>query len=146
MPQILFSQFVIWPFILLHFLKVSNGGNRIVMECRFHWTHWKKWCHNFIIKYSIYSVGMRAQLLSHVRLCDPMYSSPPGSSVHRIFPARILGSGLPFLPPGESSKSRDQTHLSCISCIAGEFFTTEPLGEPYLRYFRTYILHCYLNV
>ena len=30
-------------------------------------------------------------LLSHVRLlCDPMNSSPPGSSVHEIFQARTL--------------------------------------------------------
>ena len=32
-------------------------------------------------------------------LCDPMDYSPPGSSVHGIFQARILG-GLPFLSPG----------------------------------------------
>ena len=36
-------------------------------------------------------------------------------------------SGLPFPFPGESSWSRDQTH---VSCIAGEFFTTEPPGKP----------------
>ena len=27
---------------------------------------------------------------SHVQLCGPIDCSPPGSSVHRIFPARIL--------------------------------------------------------
>ena len=27
---------------------------------------------------------------SHVQLCDPIYGSPPGSSVHRILQARIL--------------------------------------------------------
>ena len=31
-----------------------------------------------------------ACLLSHVRLCDPMDCSPPGSSVHGILQARIL--------------------------------------------------------
>ena len=35
-------------------------------------------------------------------------------------------SRLPFPFPGESSWSRDQTH---VPCIAGEFFTTEP-GKP----------------
>ena len=30
------------------------------------------------------SACMHAQSLSHVRLCDPMDSSPPGSSVNRI--------------------------------------------------------------
>ena len=29
-----------------------------------------------------------------------------------------------------SSQLRDRTHVSCISCIAGRFFTTEPLGKP----------------
>ena len=33
---------------------------------------------------------LSAQSLSHVRLCDPMNCSPPGSSVHGIFQARIL--------------------------------------------------------
>ena len=29
-------------------------------------------------------------MLSCLALCDPMHCSPPGSSVHRIFQARIL--------------------------------------------------------
>ena len=29
-----------------------------------------------------------------------------------------------------SSQSRDLTCVSCISCIAGRFFTAEPLGKP----------------
>jgi len=29
-------------------------------------------------------------VLSHVQLCDSTECSPPGSSVHGIFPARIL--------------------------------------------------------
>ena len=28
-----------------------------------------------------------------------------------------------------SSQSRDWTHISCCSCIAGRFFTTQPLGK-----------------
>ena len=35
-------------------------------------------------------------------------------------------SKLPYPPPGESSQPRDQTHISCVSCTAGRFFTTEP--------------------
>ena len=58
-------------------------------------------------------------------LCDPMDCSPPGSSVHGIFQARILEwvampSSRGFSPP------RDQTS---ISCIAGGFFTTESPGS-----------------
>ena len=33
-------------------------------------------------------------------LCNPKDCSPPGSSVHRVFKARIL-SGLPCSPPGD---------------------------------------------
>ena len=30
---------------------------------------------------------------------------------------------------GGSSQPSDQTHVSCVSYIAGGFFTTEPLGK-----------------
>ena len=37
------------------------------------------------------TVCMHAQFLSHVQLfCDPMDYSPPGSSVHGTFQARVL--------------------------------------------------------
>ena len=29
-----------------------------------------------------------------------------------------------------SSRPRDRTYVSCSSCIASRFFTTEPLGKP----------------
>ena len=55
-----------------------------------------------------------------------MNCSPPDSSVSGIFQAGILEwveiPLLPFLLQG-SSQSRDQT---CVSCITGRFFTTEP--------------------
>jgi len=37
---------------------------------------------------------------------------------------------LPWSPPRESSKPRDWAHISCFSCIAGRFFTSEPPGKP----------------
>ena len=39
-------------------------------------------------------------------------------------------SGLPFPSPGDFSRRRDHTHVSCLSCSAGGFFTAEPLAEP----------------
>ena len=57
--------------------------------------------------------------LSHVRLCDPMDCSLPGSSVHGILQARILEWVAISFSRG-SSQPRDQTR---ISCIAGRFFT-----------------------
>ena len=54
---------------------------------------------------------------SCLTLCDPM--SPPVSSVHGIFQARIL-EWVAILFSRGSSQTRDQT---LASCIAGKFFT-----------------------
>ena len=52
-------------------------------------------------------------------LCDPVEYSLLGSSVHRIFQARILQwVTIPF--SRESSQPRDRTR---VSCIAGRFFS-----------------------
>ena len=55
-------------------------------------------------------------------LCNPMDCSPPGSSVHGIFQARILGWDAMPSARG-SSQSRDWTCISYIASIAGRFFT-----------------------
>ena len=49
--------------------------------------------------------------------------SPPGSSVHGILQARIR-KWVAMSPSRGSSLPRDQTHISCISCIAGRFFSS----------------------
>ena len=73
------------------------------------------------------SASMHAKLLqSCLTLCDHMDCRPPGSSVHGIFQARIL-EWVAMLSSPASSRPRDRT---CISCIAGRFFTTEPLKKP----------------
>ena len=53
--------------------------------------------------------------------------SPPSSSVHGTFQARILEWVAISFSRG-SSQPRDQTP---VSCLAGRFFTTEPPEEPY---------------
>ena len=58
-----------------------------------------------------------------------MDCSPPGSSIHGISQAIILEWSV-ISCSRESSWPRDQTRVSCISCIAGRFFTTEPPGKP----------------
>ena len=46
-------------------------------------------------------------------LCDPVDCSPPGSSVHGISQARILGwVAISFSK--EYSRCKDRTHISCI--------------------------------
>jgi len=50
--------------------------------------------------------------------------SPPGSSTHRISQVRKLEWAVISSYRG-SSQTRDQTHVSCVSALAGGFFTTE---------------------
>ena len=57
--------------------------------------------------------------------CNPMDSSPPGSSVIGIPQDRILE---PWPPPGR----RDQTHVSCVSYIASGFFSHWAAWEAYM--------------
>ena len=52
-------------------------------------------------------------------LCDPMDSSPPGSSVHGIFQVRKLEWVTTAYSTG-SSQSRNRSHTSCVSCIGRE--------------------------
>ena len=59
---------------------------------------------------------------SFLTFCDSMDWSPPGSSVRGIFQARILEwVAIPF--SRGSFQPRDRTHVSCVSHIAGRFFT-----------------------
>ena len=78
-------------------------------------------------------LGMRLMLLClcslSIRLCptlcDPMDWSPLGSSVHGIFPTRILEWVVIFFTRG-SSQPRDRACVFCVCHNAGRFFTTEP--------------------
>ena len=66
---------------------------------------------------------------SNPALCDPVDYSPPGSSVHGIFQARIL-EWVAISSSRESSSPRVLPCISRVSCIAGGFFTTVPPGKP----------------
>ena len=62
-------------------------------------------------------------------LCNPMDCSPPGFSILGILQARIL-EWVAISSSRGSSQPRDQIHVSCVSCIPGEFFTSEAPGKP----------------
>ena len=65
---------------------------------------------------------VHVHLLSCVQLfCNFTDTSPPSSSVHGSFQARILE----WVARG-SFQPREWTHVSCVACIGGGFFTTEP--------------------
>ena len=57
-------------------------------------------------------------------LCNPMDGSPPGSSIHGIFPSENTGWAA-ISSSGGPSRPRDQTRVSHVSCIAGGFLITE---------------------
>ena len=75
-------------------------------------------------------------VFSCVHLCDHMDCSLPGSSVHGISPDENTGMGCHFLLQG-CSWPRDQTHISCISCI-GRQILYHKLGSSSL--FRSHLL------
>ena len=61
-------------------------------------------------------------------LCNPMDHSPLGSSVHGILQARIL-EWVSTSSSRWSSRPWDQTHVSCVSWIAGRFLTWGATGK-----------------
>ena len=66
------------------------------------------------------------QSLSRVQcFCDTVDHSPPDSSVHGSSQARTL-EWVAISSFTGSSQPRDRT---CVSCLAGRFFTTEPPGK-----------------
>ena len=67
----------------------------------------------------IYNINMCACSVAQLcsTLCNPMDCNPPGSSVHGIFQARILDwVAMPSFRI--SSPPRNQTRVSCVSCIS----------------------------
>ena len=62
---------------------------------------------------------------AHPNRCNPMDCSPPGSSIHEIFQARIL-EWVAISSSRGTSQPMDQTSISCRSFITGKFIITEP--------------------
>ena len=62
-------------------------------------------------------------------LCDPINCGPAGSSVHGIFQERI-GEWVAISFSRGSSQPRDQSQVSCVSCIGRQILTTAKPGNP----------------
>ena len=61
-------------------------------------------------------------------LLDPTDCSPPGSSVHGVFQARILE--WVAMPSSRGSfQPRDQTYISSAPALQADSLTPEPPGE-----------------
>ena len=88
-----------------------------------------------IVIYMCPNISCESISQSCLTLCDPTDRNLLGCSVHRILQARILEwVAIPF--SRGSSRHRDQTRVSCGSCIACRYFTNGPPGKPplHIRY------------
>ena len=87
------------------------------------------------------SLTMRACLLASVVSTSlwPFGCNPPGSSVHGILQAKIL-EWVATPSSRVSSPPRDRTRVSCNSCIAGGFFSPEPLGKPLFNHMWKFLI------
>ena len=62
-------------------------------------------------------------------LCNPKDCSPPGSSVHGIFPGKNNGVGC-IPTPGDLPDPAIKPMSPAFPALAGGFFTTEPPAKP----------------
>ena len=63
--------------------------------------------------------------------CDPMDCSPPGGSIHEILQAIIL-EWVAISSSRRSSRPKDRTHVSYITCIGRQvFLPLAPPGKPF---------------
>ena len=90
-------------------------------------TGWEAYNQGCYIPFS----SMHAQSLNHVPLCNPMDCSPPGSSAHGIFQARIL-EWVAISSSTGSFSPRDRTHISCISYIGRQILSHWVIWEVHL--------------
>ena len=77
--------------------------------------------------------------------CNPVNCTPPGSSVHEIFQARIL-EWVPISYSRGSSWPRDWTHTSCVSSIAGRVFYQWAIRKPYICTTAYLSIHLSVNI
>ena len=73
---------------------------------------------------------IHAKLLSRVRLFVTPWTVAGQPPLSMGFSRQEYWSGVAMPSSRGSSWPRDPTSVSCISCIAGGFFTTEPLVKP----------------
>ena len=106
--------------VIRHWSRYINQGYPNTTNRRINIYIWYKEFTRVIMEAVFFFSHPHTQL--HPTLCDPLDCSPPGSSVHGIFQARIL-EWVAISSSRGSSWPRDWTHISCVSCTAGEFFT-----------------------
>ena len=67
--------------------------------------------------------------LSHIRLCDPMDSSPPGASIHGILLSRQYWSGLLCPPAGDLPGPEIEPASLASPALQADSLPTKPPGK-----------------
>ena len=139
-----------------HFPRHPHKFNLLIVCYSFYLTSWLCYCNNLFssLKFSLI-VFIQYELDQHYLLtslhacvlgCIWLFATPWTVDcqipLSMVFPRQEYWSGLPFPSPGNLPDPRDWTCISCIaggfftteqciSCIAGGFFTTKPPGMPF---------------
>ena len=124
----------------------SMGLQRVKCD----WAHmhekWKNYIHyNFVFAFSSLLLLLLLSCFSRVWLCKPMGCNPSDSTAHGILQARIL-EWVTISSSRGSSWPRDQTHISCISCISRQilYHCTTWEAQP-IQYCKAIILQSKIN-
>ena len=158
-PKNLFFPFEFSDFLLLDFLSFKMLWFSFLFFLNFYWNRLALHCCVIFCCTVMWTCHLcLCVLVTQLcpSLCDPTDCSPPGSSVHGIFQPRLLkciaisSSMASFWPSGY------QTQVSCVSCIAGGFFTHWAIGQalslqmaqwnapfPEISFFLSSILVCF---
>ena len=111
-------------------MKKNPSEEKNVQSCNLYFLSLQRTFHFFFILV-LYAMRVCSVTRSCPTLCDAIDYSPPDSSVHGLFQARILewvaissSGGLPI--PGFEPASPVS---SASPALAGGFFTTEPPGK-----------------
>ena len=67
---------------------------------------------------------------SRVQCFETLWTVAHQAPLSMGFSRQEYWSGLPCPPPGDLLNRGIEPKASCIFCIAGGFFTAEPLGKP----------------
>ena len=131
-----------WPcrLVVVHLLFRALAGlavqdPNLVLKAQLRWgrkkNHWAESigrAHRKLTQYCKSAMLSVAQ--SCPTLCDSMNYSPPGSSIHGIFQARIL-EWVPFPSPGNRPDPRNEPGSPALQA---DSLPSEPPGKPMLRY------------
>ena len=137
------TKVYLWDF-LLKFIRLSIG----VFNIRLHNKKIISNVHRNILKFNIF-LAMKVKVsdaLLCLTFCDSMDCIRPGSFVHRILQTRRL-EWVAMPSSRGSSRDRDRTPISSISCIGRQVrYHQHHLGTPLSTYPKCQILCSFIHI